>query len=226
MKHENHQSYEQKLVAPDTPETHRRAAKIIAMGGVAAFRTDTFYGLGADPFNREALRTINKLKGREDGKPILVVISDKHFADRFVRERSALFDILCERHWPGSLTIVAAAGEEVPVELTGGSGTVGVRWPGDEQVCRFVERCGGALTATSANPAGLAPARNAAQAAGYFHTAELELIVDGGATYSDKPSTVINVSRGWAHVLREGVVTTRELQQTVESIGAELRISD
>ncbi|PYS79060.1 MAG: hypothetical protein DMF66_04040, partial [Acidobacteria bacterium] len=63
------------LIYPDSVEARERAARVVAAGGVFAFRTDTFYGLGADPFDAGALRALNELKGR-DGKPILVLVSD------------------------------------------------------------------------------------------------------------------------------------------------------
>src|SRR5947209_18503290 len=81
-----------------------RARSVIARGGVIAFRTDTFYGLGADPFNRDALHRVNELKGR-DGKPIHVVISDEHEAERFISNRTKLFEAVSARHCPGAWTI-------------------------------------------------------------------------------------------------------------------------
>jgi len=69
---------------PLTEETRQRAAEIIARGGVIAFRTDTFYGLGADPFNHQAVEKIKTLKGREERKPILIVVSDEDQIDRFI----------------------------------------------------------------------------------------------------------------------------------------------
>src|SRR5947209_9921151 len=123
-----------KMILPDNTETRARAAKIIAAGGVVAFRTDTFYGLGADPFNREALLKLKALKGREEGKPILVVLSDADVAARFTPGGSKLFEVLRARFWPGALTLVVAARAEVPSELTGNTGTVGLRLPDDGAV--------------------------------------------------------------------------------------------
>ncbi|HLM24914.1 MAG TPA: Sua5/YciO/YrdC/YwlC family protein, partial [Pyrinomonadaceae bacterium] len=60
------------------------AARIISEGGVIAFRTDTFYGLGADPFNATAVARIRGLKGREENKPILLLLADASVADRFI----------------------------------------------------------------------------------------------------------------------------------------------
>src|SRR5713226_2813655 len=90
------------------------AARTIARGGVIAFRTDTFYGLGADPFNREAVRKIKQLKGREDRKPILVVIGAQDQVNRLITERTRSFTTLAERFWPGPLTLIGKAAQQVP----------------------------------------------------------------------------------------------------------------
>ncbi len=155
------------LIYPDSPEARERAAHVTAAGGLVAFRTDTFYGVGADPFNPAALELINALKGR-DGKPILVLAADAFDAERLLAERTRTFELLAARHWPGALTLVAAARAEVPELLTAGTGTVGVRLPDDAQARAIVRACGGLLTATSANPAGRPPARTAREVADYF----------------------------------------------------------
>jgi L-threonylcarbamoyladenylate synthase len=192
------------MIFVDDEKTRREAARIIKSGGVVAFRTDTFYGLGADPFNVEALRTIKSLKGREEGKPILVIISDAVQAERLI-VASTLFDAMRARYWPGALTLVAKARREVSDELTAGTGTVGVRLPDDETVRAFVLACGGALTATSANLSGEPPARNAQEVARSFPEG-LALIVDGGVAQSDQPSTVLDVSGEKMRLIREGAI--------------------
>jgi L-threonylcarbamoyladenylate synthase len=149
---------------PDSQEARERAARVTARGGLVAFRTDTFYGVGADPFNPSALELINALKGR-DGKPILVLASDAEEAERLIAERTRTFEILAARHWPGALTLVASARAEAPELLTAGTGTVGVRLPDDAEARAIVRACGGLLTATSANPAArphVPPARSRA----------------------------------------------------------------
>jgi L-threonylcarbamoyladenylate synthase len=203
-----------KNVVKDSADVRGHASQIIAAGGVIAFRTDTFYGLGAAPFNRTALDRLKALKGREDGKPILVIISEKKEADRFILERSKMFDAVSARHWPGALTIVASARVEVPDELTAGTKTIGVRLPDDEAVRELVRACGGALTATSANPAGAAPARTARQVASYFPN-ELDLIIDGGESVSDRPSSVLDLSGETPRLIREGVITREQLKDVL-----------
>jgi L-threonylcarbamoyladenylate synthase len=181
-----------------------RAREVVRRGGVVAFRTDTFYGLGANPFDAAAVSAVNELKGRE-GKPILVVVSDAEAAEKLTADRSELFDLLAEKFWPGALTLVARAREGLPGELTAGTGTVGVRLPGDEEVRAFVRACGGALTATSANRAGEPPARSAEEVLRAFPS-QLDLIVDGGASRAEEPSTVVDASGREPRLIREGAI--------------------
>ena len=201
-------------ILPDGAEARRVAAELVSAGGVLAFRTDTFYGLGADPFNASALKAILRLKGRDEGKPVLVVVADGHEAQRLVASRTALFDALVSKFWPGPLTLVAAARAEVPTELTAGTNTVGVRLPADEEVRDFVRSCGGALTATSANLSGSPPARTAEEVARAFDT-NLPLVVDGGPARTELPSTVLDVTGAGPRLIREGVITKEELMKAV-----------
>lgn len=202
-------------------EGRERARSVIEAGGVIAFRTDTFYGLGADPFNRGAVARINKLKEREGLKPVLLLISEREVAERFCAERSQLYEKLTEHYWPGPLTVVCRARADVPPEITAGSQTIGLRLPSDDEVRALVRVCGGALTATSANSSGQPPARTALEVAAYFPN-ELDLIIDGGQSRTDKPSTVIDASRGRVSLIREGEIARSDLTHTLRALEIEL----
>ena len=193
-----------------------RVADLIAKGGVIAFRTDTLYGLGADPFNSKAIQRLKQLKGREDHKPILIVISDHDQVARFISEPSAAFKQLAERFWPGPLTLIGKANPSVPREITAGTETVGLRLPDDEQVRALVHACGGALTATSANPSNLAPARSAETVDDYFGAA-IDLIIDDGEARTHRPSTVVDVSGSEPKLIREGVIAWREIENELNA---------
>jgi len=186
------------------------AARTISNGGLIAFRTDTFYGLGADPLSRLATRRIRQLKSREETSPILLLISDYDKVAHFITKPSQLFLSVASRHWPGPLTLVGAARPELPEELTAGSGTIGLRLPNDDDVRSLVRACGGALTATSANHSGGLPARTAKNVEAYF-PAGIELIIDGGDVTVMQPSTVLDLSGDHARIIREGVLTRKEL---------------
>lgn len=209
------------MVLPDNDITRQQALALVNAGGLVAFRTDTFYGLGVDPCNPSALRALKRLKGREDHKPILVIISDEMAIDRFIAQQSESFRLLRAHFWPGPLTLVAEARAEMPDELTAGTGTIGVRLPDDEQVRGFVRACGGALTATSANRAGELPARTAQEVARAFPDG-VGLIVDGGETQCEQPSSVLKVSDAGTSLLREGLISRDALAATLRTFGLHL----
>ena len=205
------------MIIPRTDDSSLpRIGDAIKGGGVIAFRTDTFYGLGADPFNRSAVQRIKDLKGREEHKPILVIISTQDQFTRFISERSPIFDLLAEKFWPGPLTLIGRAADSLPEDLTAGTKTVGVRLPDDDRVRTLVQACGGALTATSANPAHQRPAKTAADVDKYFGDG-VDLIIDDGESKTDRPSTVIDATSNRAVLIREGVIAWNEIQAELQA---------
>jgi L-threonylcarbamoyladenylate synthase len=198
------------MIRSDNETARTEAARIISSGGLIAFRTDTFYGLGADPLNAAAVAKIRELKGREDTKPILLLISEMDQLERFVADRSRVFAQTAATHWPGPLTLVGAARPELPIELTAGTNTIGVRLPDDEIVRAFLRACGGALTATSANASGEPPARSAKEVEDYFPKG-IDLIIDGGGVTATEPSTVLDLSTAQPRLVREGACSREAL---------------
>jgi L-threonylcarbamoyladenylate synthase len=202
------------MIQKDNVKTQAQAAKVISEGGVIAFRTDTFYGLGADPFNECAVRRIRRLKGREEAKPILLLISDLDVVDRFIINQGQSFEPVANRFWPGPLTLVSVARTELSPDLTAGTNTIGLRLPDDENVRALVRSCGGALTATSANTSGQRPARTATEVENYFAQG-IDLIIDGGEVTVTQPSTVLDLSLAQPHLIREGAITRRQLEEFI-----------
>ena len=198
-------------------ENLTRVADVVTRGGVIAFRTDTFYGLGADPLNQQAVRRIRELKGREDTKAILLLISDLGEANRFIAQQSKDFQRVAARLWPGPLTLVGVARPELPFELTAGTSTIGIRLPDDEGVRAFVRACGGALTATSANVSGQPPACSAADVRNYF-PAGVDLIIDGGEVSVTQPSTVLDLTGTTPQLIREGAISRELLRSLLTSL--------
>jgi L-threonylcarbamoyladenylate synthase len=202
------------MIRTNNSATRRLAAQIITNGGLIAFRTDTFYGVGADPLNAEAVGKIKTLKGREEGKPILVLIADFANAEALLSFKPQAYEVLSKALWPGPLTIVVPGVDILPVELTAGTGTIGVRLPDSAEVRQLVRECGGRLTATSANPSGSEAARSASDVSAYFATG-LDLIVDGGEVTATRPSTVIDVTGPVPKLLREGAVSRSEIESVL-----------
>jgi L-threonylcarbamoyladenylate synthase len=203
------------VILKQSEQTLIRAADVISRGGMIAFLTDTFYGLGVDPFNRHAIQRIKNLKGREENKPILIVVSDYFQIHRFIDDVSPAFQSLAKKFWPGPLTLVGRAHPDLPDAITAGTKTVGVRMPNDDKVRALVRACGGALTATSANPSHSKAAGNAQTVQNYFGDA-IDLIIDDGEAASDQPSTVVDVTGDAPKLIREGVIPWANIQKELD----------
>ena len=192
-------------VAPDE-RVVREAADVLRRGGLVAFPTETFYGLGAAALDAVAVRRVFEVKGRPSSMPLLVLV------DSAARLRHVAIDVperartLMDRHWPGALTLVFRAAPQLPAELTAGTGTVGVRVPNHRVARALVSQLGLPVTAPSANPTGGDPPTTADGVLAYFRDV-LDLVLDGGPTPGGAPSTVVDVTVDPPRVLRQGAVT-------------------
>jgi L-threonylcarbamoyladenylate synthase len=141
-------------------ETIRQAAAHIVRGGLAAFPTETVYGLGADAFNPEALAMIFEIKKRPRFDPLIVHIAAlntlEKVADLSLLERDAIkkLNALTENFWPGPLTLILPKQQIVPDLATSGLPTVAVRVPALAVARQLIALSSGAVAAPSANPFG------------------------------------------------------------------------
>lgn len=193
------------------PRAHLvKAAEIVRRGGVIAYPTDTFYGLGANPFNEEAIKRIFKIKGREETKPLLLLIAYRKEVKDLTRVVKPIAKQLMRHYWPGPLTMIFEASASLPPLLLGNSGKVGLRLPNNKLVSRLIRLVGYPLTASSANKSGK---RNPLSAADVLNSLgdEIELILDGGPSSTALPSTVIDVSLFPPLLIREGVISFSEV---------------
>ena len=133
---------------------------MLQRSGLVAIPTETFYGLGVNPFDARALDRLRAVKGREDAKPILVLVASINDLSAFVEHVPPAASLLIEGFWPGPLTILFPARASLPRALTAGTGLVGMRLSSCRPLCELLARVG-PLTGTSANRAGAAPARTA-----------------------------------------------------------------
>lgn len=180
------------------------AAAVLEGGGVVAFPTETFYGLGVAALDRAAVRRLFALKGRPRSRPILVLVDDPARIERFAVLTARARDLIA-RHWPGALTLVLPAREGLPPELTAGTATIGVRQPGHPVARALAAALGAPVTAPSANLMGEPPPTTAADVVRVFD-GRIDLVLDGGTTSGGLPSTVLDVTVDPPRVLREGAV--------------------
>ena len=190
-------------VAPDA-QVVRGAARVLARGGLVAFPTETFYGLGAAALDRAAVQRVFALKGRPASSPLLVLVDGLEMAER-VAEIPSHARALIARHWPGALTLVFHARAIVPDEVTAGGRTVGVRWSSHPVACGLAAALGMPVTAPSANATGAMPPTSADDVVRDLGHA-LDLVLDGGETTGGLPSTVLDVTVDPPRVIRAGAV--------------------
>lgn len=203
----------------ESPETSREPLEtiqsVLDSGGVIAFPTDTFYGLGADPFNPEAISKIFRIKQRPADKPLLVLIHSPDQVDRLTDQITPLAKLLMRLFWPGSLTLLFKAAPGLPRELTAGTGKVGIRLPAHLFTLQLLEGLDCPLTGPSANISG---AREPVTAGEVVSAGALDVIVDGGPAPGGKPSTILDATTNPPILVREGAVSRKDLQMVLPNL--------
>jgi L-threonylcarbamoyladenylate synthase len=198
-------------IDPDDPDPSilSDVAALIRKEGVVAIPTDTFYGLAADPFDAKVVSRLFGIKGRETSKPILLLISGLQMLPPLVEEISPLAEKIMSRFWPGPLTLIFKASKRLPDLLTGGTGTIGIRFPNAILPIRLIDRVGFPITATSANRSG-EPSPASAQEVERSLGVAIDAILDGGPC-STLPSTILDVTTSEPNLLREGRISAEQL---------------
>ncbi|HZW36697.1 MAG: L-threonylcarbamoyladenylate synthase [Deltaproteobacteria bacterium] len=195
-------------------------------GGMVIYPTDTLYGLGVDPRSRESLEKLLVLKSREGGKPIPLLLDGPERVADWAEHVPPAAVRLMEAFWPGGVTIVLPAWADAPPQITGGSGTVGLRVPGHPIPRALARALGGAITGTSANRAGNPGDWQTAEEVVREFTGEVDWVLWDGpspragvqAPGAARPpgSTVVRAGDDGIVLLREGAVPFREILHFLE----------
>ena len=192
----------------------RRVAMAIRRGEVVGVPTDTVYGLAANPFDHKAVARIFRLKRRSETKPILLLVDDWRRLRPLLRSLPAAFPAIAEKFWPGPLTVILPASPRAPEAITARTGSIAVRCPRSAFVRALCRSLGSAVTGTSANLSGVAPATTAHEVMRQFGV-RLCYVVDGGRAPSRQVSTIIDLAgtglSAAERVVRPGAVPWREL---------------
>ncbi|MDH4163046.1 MAG: L-threonylcarbamoyladenylate synthase [Nitrospirota bacterium] len=189
----------------DPERSYAQCRSVIRSGGIIAYPTDTFYGLGTDPRDPASVRRLFTIKRRRLEQPLLLLVSDIEEVEQWAAQVTRDARDLMDRYWPGPLTLVLQARAEVLPELTAGTGTIGLRVPGNEDTRSLLRSIGTALTGTSANRSGEPEPRTAGEVFASLG-GELDLILDGGRANSERPSTIVDVSGSVPRIIRRGAI--------------------
>jgi L-threonylcarbamoyladenylate synthase len=192
------------------------AADLLRQGRLVAFPTETVYGLGADAHNPDAVAGIFKAKGRPASHPLIVHIAD--IAGLYVWASTVPEAALklAERFWPGPLAIILPKKPEVPLEVTGGQQTVGLRMPNHPVALALLKSFGGGIAAPSANRFCRISPTQASHVSEELGDA-VDMILDGGACQVGVESTIVDLSGSQPRLLRPGHITRQEIEAVLQT---------
>jgi L-threonylcarbamoyladenylate synthase len=203
-------------------EEVRRAAEILRAGGLVAFPTETVYGLGADASSEAALKRLYTVKRRPADHPVIVHFASAERAFEWAREVPEAARRLATGFWPGPLTLILKRSGKAKDFVTGGQDTVGLRVPSHPVAQALLREFEGGVAAPSANRFGrVSPtcAEHVRQDLG----ADVDLVLEGGESEVGIESTIVDLSRGRAVLLRPGAISAAALEQ---ALGAPLAAAD
>ena len=184
-----------------------KASQIINQGGIVVFPTDTVYGIGCDPYNKDSVRKIYEIKSRKISKPFPVLVYSKDIA-----ERIAFFDEftkkIVERFWPGPLTVILKLTDENLKESLNITDKIAIRVPNHKCTLELLKKCN-FLVGTSANISGHSSFTNPDECFNNFR--KYDVFVDGGIITSKSESTIIEIENEEIKIIREGSLSHEEI---------------
>jgi L-threonylcarbamoyladenylate synthase len=194
-----------KICSIEDHEALEAALDLLRAGAPIAFPTDTVYGVGAAGLDAQAVLRLYDVKDRPRHQAIPLLLADTDDLRGVCPMIPPIAEALARRHWPGGLTLVVPAASHLPAELLAGGSTVAVRIPAHAVLRDLIRRLGQPLAATSANLHGRSNPASAEDVAADLGP-RIQLILDGGRTPGDVPSTIVDVTGDTPRVLRQGVV--------------------
>lgn len=198
-------------------ENIARAAEVIRAGGLAAFPTETVYGLGANALSAHAVANIFTAKQRPLNDPIIAHVADdgwEELADLRDPRVAAPARALARACWPGPLTLVLPRGRRIPANVTAGLDKVGLRMPAHPVALALIRASGVPIAAPSANRFGHTSPTTAAHVLDDLR-GRIDLVLDGGPARIGVESTVLDLTGETPQILRPGGLSRERLEEVL-----------
>ena len=191
-------------------------ASTLSDGGIIVFPTDTVYGIGCNPYYDESVERIFQIKDRSEDKPLPVMGYSISDIEKLVH-MSPLAKSLAQYFWPGALTIVSPCKDNnISRRVMAGGDNLAVRIPGNRCTQSLLRLCK-YLIGTSANVSGRKPCTSSYEVLS-SGLSGFDLVLDGGALEGGIESTIIEVIDSNVRILREGVIKSDKVYDTVSKI--------
>lgn len=201
------------------------AVTALRNGGLCVVPTETVYGLAADARNEGAVRRIFETKGRPADHPLIVHIASAADVDDWAREIPAYARLLAAAYWPGPLTLILPKASSVPMIVTGGQDTVGIRIPAHPLTRELIATLDSGIAAPSANRFGkVSPTTLQHVLADIGPLLETsDAVLDGGPCTIGVESTIVDCTGPNPRLLRTGAITVAMIE---ESTGLDVVATD
>ncbi|MDY0266391.1 MAG: L-threonylcarbamoyladenylate synthase [Methanimicrococcus sp.] len=200
----------------DIEEAVFKASSFLKDGKSAAFPTETVYGLGAMISNESAVLKIYEIKGRAPEKPLSVLISSAKDMEEIATDIPSAAFLLAERFWPGPMTLILKKKAGISNRITAGKDTVGLRVPAHPFALKLVQTVG-PLACPSANLSNSKEPKSAADVLNEL-SGKIDLLIDGGETQFQKPSTIIDLTKEPPQILRVGGLDVSEIEKVIGGV--------
>ena len=195
----------------------KEAAKYIKKGEIAAFPTETVYGLGAGAFDERAIKKIYKAKGRPSDNPLIVHVSNRKDILLLAKVIPATAKKIIKMFFPGPVTIILKKNEIIPNSVTAGLDTIAIRMPSSKIARDFIKACEVPVAAPSANLSGSPSPTSFIHVMNDFKGKIPCILIGPDAKYGLE-STVIDCTSAIPQILRPGVITLEQLKKIDKSI--------
>lgn len=201
------------------------AADCLTAGGLALVPTETVYGVGVAisafaanleiPGPDTGYGRIFTLKQRELTQTVPWLVDGPAALERYGKDVPHSICALAEKLWPGALTLVVPAADDVPSFMRAADGTVALRASASPVVQELIARCGSPLAVTSANTHGKSAPISFDEVEPRI-LAGVDVAIDAGETPCRDASTIVAVRDGELQILREGALAVREIRAVLE----------
>lgn len=182
------------------------AVGILKNGGVLIYPTETCYGLGCDATNKEAVKKIYKIKGREEKKSLPMIVANLIIVKKYFEIKNKSLE-LAEKYWPGPLTLILKVRKDVKIFFSKeGQASAAVRVSSHKIAKALSQKLGKPIISTSANVSGKPPCYNVEEVLEQFKNRKFQsdLILDAGQLKKNQPSTIVKVENDKIKILRAG----------------------
>jgi len=190
------------------------AVKEIKSGGIVVYPTETFYGIGADALNGNAVEMIFKLKGRMENKPLPLVISDIDMLELLGAEVNQASRRLMDVFWPGPLTLLLKVRKKLPAGIVSAENKVAVRISSSSVARNIAFSVASPITATSANISGGKSPLSISDIPDNI-IKKVNLVIDAGTLNGVKGSTIVDANFSLPRIIREGEIPAEKIYQMV-----------